>query len=340
MKDQLRMRLDGSRQERTGSVCTCSYVPRELLESFGLGASWVPIQGTVAEESKGEQKSSATVCSWCKSILSYDDYGLVVGASTCDQMRRSLDLMASNGKKTLIIDMPATRTQDSRDFFFTEMVWLKDRLEQELGKKYDPESLRTVIKARNHIRNRLAQLRQNLKGSQFSALVQLESRLSPIDMLTMLDGLVVDNVTRANANRLMICGSPLTPGDIKFLEMVENAGAEIVADATCTGDRRIDFEIPEDGNPLKNLSQAYFDRPPCIRARPNDEFYDYTKKMISQRNIDAVIWRTVRFCDLWSSEFQRAQSIMNLPMLNLDMTYSDTNSSRVAVRVEAFLENM
>lgn len=340
MTDQLRMRLDGSRQEKTGSVCTCSYVPRELLESFGLGASWAPIQGTVAEESKGEQRSSPTVCSWCKSILSYDDFGLVVGASTCDQMRRSLDLIAQDGKQTLIIDMPATRTDDARNFFHTEMVWLKDSLEKQLGKQYDPESLRVVIKARNHIRERLRQLRKGLKGSQFSSLVQLESRLSPIDMMTLLDGLVVDNVIKSSAKRLLICGSPLTPGDIKFLEMVEGAGAEIVADATCTGDRRIDFEIKEDGNPLTNLSQAYFDRPPCIRARPNDEFFDYAKHLAKERKVDAVIWRTVRFCDLWSSEFQRAQSILNMPMLNLDMTYSDTSSSRVAVRVEAFLENL
>lgn len=340
MSDQLRVHLGRSRQERSGSVCTCSYVPRELLESFGLGASWVPINGTVAEESKGEQKSSATVCSWCKSILSYEDFGLVVGTTTCDQMRRTLDLMSSQGKKTLIINMPATQTPDSKEYFYSEIVWLAGRLEEVLGKKFSNENLLSVIKVRNLIRSRLRELRHNLKGSQFSALVQLEARLSPVDMLAMLDGLVVENVIRTNAKRLMICGSPLTPGDIKFLEMVEKTGAEIVADATCTGDRRIDFEIQEIGDPLRNLSDAYFNKPPCIRARPNDEFFEYAKKMIPQRKIDAVIWRTVRFCDLWSSEFQRAQKIFGIPMLNLDMTYSDTDSSRVGVRVEAFLENL
>lgn len=340
MTDQLRMRLDHTRQERSGSVCTCSYVPRELLESFGLGASWVPIDGTVSEESKGEQKSSATVCSWCKSILSYEDFGLVVGASTCDQMRRTLDLMSSQGKKTLIIDMPATRTSDSKEFFYSEIIWLANRLEESLGKKFNSDDLLSVIKGRNLIRSRLRELRHNLKGSQFSALVQLESRLAPIDMIALLDGLVVENVIKANAKRLMICGSPLTPGDIKFLEMIEKTGAEIVADATCTGDRRIDFTISEEGDPLRNLAYAYFDKPPCIRARPNDGFFDYAKNLINTRNVDAIIWRTVRFCDLWSSEFQRAQKILNLPMLNLDMTYSDTDSSRTAVRVEAFLENL
>lgn len=338
--ENLGVRLDGSRQVGSGSVCTCSYVPRELLESFGLGASWVPIQGTVAEESRGEQKSSATVCSWCKSILSYDDYGLVVGTTTCDQMRRSLDLIAHEGKKTLIIDMPATRTKESRQFFYSEILWLRDRLSEVTGKKYDDGNLLTVIKSRNHIRSKLREIRGGLKGSQFSALVQLESRLSAIDMMTLLDGLKIDNLLNANSKRLMICGSPLTPGDIKFLEMIEKTGAEIVADATCTGDRRIDFEIPEDGDPLKNLATAYFDKPPCIRSRPNDDFFDYAKNLASTRKVDGIIWRTVRFCDLWFSEFQRAQKILGLPMLNLDMTYSDTGSSRVAVRVEAFLENL
>ncbi len=338
--ENLRVRLDGSRQVESGSVCTCSYVPRELLESFGLGASWVPVEGTVAEESRGEQKSSATVCSWCKSILSFDDIGLVVGATTCDQMRRSLDLMAHGGKKTLVIDMPATRTNESREFFYSEILWLKDRLSETTGKKYDDSNLLTVIKSRNHIRERLRDVRANLKGSQFSALVQLESRLSPIDMITLLDGLKIDNVIKMNAKRLMICGSPLTPGDIKFLEMIEKTGAEIVADATCTGDRRIDFEIPEDGDPLRNLSDAYFDKPPCIRCRPNDDFFSYAKNMADKRNVDGIIWRTVRFCDLWSSEFQRAQKIFDMPMINLDMTYADTQSSRIAVRVEAFLENL
>ena len=340
MSDQLKVHLDHTRQERSGSVCTCSYVPRELLESFGLGASWVPIDGTVSEESKGEQKSSATVCSWCKSILSFEDLGLVVGTTTCDQMRRTLDLMSSQGKKTLVINMPATRTPDSKEYFYSEIIWLKNRLEEVLGKKFSNENLFSTIKARNLIRARLRELRHNLKGSQFSALVQLEARLAPVDMLAMLDGLVVENVIKANAKRLMICGSPLTPGDIKFLEMIEKTGAEIVADATCTGDRRIDFEIPEVGDPLRNLSDAYFDKPPCIRARPNDEFFVYARKLIITRNVDAAIWRTVRFCDLWSSEFQRAQKIFDLPMLNLDMTYSDTDSSRVGVRIEAFLENL
>ena len=340
MIDGLGMRLAKSGQERTGSVCTCSYVPRELVESFGLGASWVPVSGTVSEESKGEQHSSATVCSWCKSMLSFDDLGLVIGATTCDQMRRTLDMMAHDGKQTLIIDMPATRTPEAKEFFYSEILWLRDRLQEVTGNIFDQNKLLAVVKARNLIRKNLREIRHNIKGSHFSALVQLESRLSAVDMIALLDGLKVENSVNPNAKRIMICGCPLTPGDVKFLEMIERTGAEIVADASCTGDRRIDFEISEEGDILRNLADAYFNRPPCIRARPNDNFFEYAKNLASKRNVDGVIWRTVRFCDLWASEFQRAEQLLNLPMLNLDMTYADTTSSRTAVRVEAFLENL
>ncbi len=138
----------------------------------------------------------------------------------------------------------------------------------------------------------------------------------------------------------MIAGSPLAGEDISFLEMVEGLGAEIVADATCTGDRWIDFSIAEDENPLDALSDGYFSKPPCIRSRPNDGFYRYAASLGASRKVDAILWRSLRFCDLWAADAKRARRILNYPLLPLDMTFSDRDSPRIKTRIEAFLESL
>ena len=299
--------------------------------------------GTVASESRGEALSGAGACSWCKSGLGSGEADRPwIGAATCDQMRRALELAGRNaGRGALIIHAPKTRSPEAEDYFVTEVRWLADEMEKEAGGRLDREKLRRAIADRNAIRGCLRLLRQGLTGADFSSLIYLEARLPAGEMKAFLASFH-PLPHRAAGVPALLAGSPLTPADWPWLDELEEMELPIVADATCMGDRAIDFtvEAPADEDPLASLARGYFRRPPCPFVRPNDEFYAYAADLARRRGARAVVWRSLRGCDIHALEPQRAERRLGLPLLALDTTCGDASSPRVRARVEAFLESL
>jgi len=326
---------------------TCSYVPRELLEAFDLYAARFVPHGTPSDESLGERKTGPELCSHCKAIagtlsgLKENPNRLIIGSSSCDQMRRFLETSDHiTGVKPLIICSPSTRSQSSKEHFREEILWLANRLSKRLDTQLDKEKLRQAIRVRNLIRRKLRDLRPQLNSSEFFLLVQLDLYLQASQMLDYLNNFKPSGINNEKKVPLMVAGSPFTLEELEFFTMIETMGVKIVADATCTGDRHIDFEIVETGNLLINLADAYFSKTPCIWSRPNNELYDYMKNLIKNNIVWGIIWKSVRFCDVWSTEASRAKEIFGLPLLQIDVTYSDFAAPRIATRVEAFVESL
>lgn len=338
----LRGLVAGAVQAGGGEIRTvCSAVPRELIEAFGLDVRRMLAPGTVASESRGESLSSPAVCAWCKSALGSAEADVLwVGAATCDQMRRSLELAGrKSGSAAIIIHAPKTRTPEAEELYGDELAWLAGELERRTGRRLDPDNLRRSITARNAIRRKIRDLRPALSGSDFVALVHLDALLPGAETAAFLGSHAFGGSPRPGLP-VLVAGSPLAPGDLRWLDLLESAGFNPVADATCTGDRAVDFDVDEHGDPLAALSRAHYRKPPCIFVRPNDEFYDYARGLARARAARAVIWRSVRGCDLYSLESQRAEKRLGLPFLVLDMSYGDIDSPRVRTRVEAFAESL
>jgi benzoyl-CoA reductase/2-hydroxyglutaryl-CoA dehydratase subunit BcrC/BadD/HgdB len=299
--------------------------------------------GTVASESRGEALSGAGACAWCKSGLGSEEADRPwIGAATCDQMRRALELAGRTaGREALIIHAPKTRSPEAEDYFVAEVRWLAGEMAKAAGGRLDREELRRAIAVRNGIRSRLRLLREALTGADFSALIYLEARLPAGEMKAFLASFHPVSSPVAGVP-VLLAGSPLTPADWPWLDELEEMGLPVVADATCTGDRAIDFsvEAAEDEDPLESLARGYFRRPPCPFVRPNDEFYAYAADLARRRGARAVIWRSLRGCDIHALEPSRAERFLGLPLLALDTSCGDASSPRVRTRVEAFLEGL
>jgi benzoyl-CoA reductase/2-hydroxyglutaryl-CoA dehydratase subunit BcrC/BadD/HgdB len=299
--------------------------------------------GTVASESRGESLSGSGACAWCKSGLGSEEADHPwIGAATCDQMRRALELTGRTAERNaLVIHAAKTRSSEAEDYFVAEIRWLAGELEREAGVRLDTEKLRRAIAARNAIRSRVRRLRESLIGADFSALVYLEARLQAEEMEAFLNALA-PRPFRPTGIPILLAGSPLTPADWPWLDELEEMGLPIVADATCTGDRAVDFtvEAPTDEDPLEALARGYFRRPPCLFVRPNDDFYAYAADLARRRGARAVIWRSLRGCDIHALEPPRAERLLGLPFLALDTSCGEASSPRVRNRVEAFLESL
>jgi benzoyl-CoA reductase/2-hydroxyglutaryl-CoA dehydratase subunit BcrC/BadD/HgdB len=321
----------------------CSPVPRELLEAFGLDAARLIPPGTVESESRGEARSGAGACSWCKSALGALQEGDVwIGGATCDQMRRTLELAGRTaGADSYVVGVPKTRTPEAEELFVREIGNLAAELARRTGRRLDPEALRRAIEARDRVRARMRTVRRGLSGSEFTALVHLAERLPAGEMEDVLDRLPPP-AARPPGVPVLVSGSPTTPAELGWFRLLEKAGLDVVADATCTGDRAIDFTVglSPGEDPLRALALAYFRRPPCLFVRPNDAFYEYAARLAAERGARAVVWRSVRGCDICGLEAPRAERLLGRPILALDMSYGDADSVRVRTRVEAFAESL
>ncbi|MBZ5496259.1 MAG: 2-hydroxyacyl-CoA dehydratase family protein [Acidobacteriia bacterium] len=322
---------------------TCSCVPRELFEAFGLNAPRLLPPGTVVSESRGEARSGPGACAWCKSALGSEEAGAVwVGGATCDQMRRMIEIAGRHsGAAAIVIHIPKTRTAEAEALYLGELEWLAGELTRRTGRALDPASLLRAIVIRDGIRERMRKFRPTLAGPDFAALVQLDAGLPQEETRAILDGWAF-GVSRSAGIPILVAGSPHTPADLRWLELLEDAGLSVVADATCTGDRAVDFTAVLDAgcHPLEILARTYFRRPPCPFVRPNDEFYGYTARLAASRGVRGVVWKSVRGCDIHGLEAPRAMRILGLPFLALDVSYGDIDSVRIRMRVEAFAEGL
>ncbi len=329
--------------EPRGFRLTCSAIPREIFDALGMESARMIPPGSVASESRGEALSGAGTCAWCKSGLGSGEADRRwIGAATCDMMRRVLEMTGKDpDRRPLIIHAPKTRSPEAEEYFVAEVRWLAGELEKEAGRRLEPGDLRTAIAARNRIRAAIRALRPGLSASDLSRLIYLEARLPAGEMEAALTTFGAPDFAPSGIPALL-AGSPLTPADRPWLEELDRIGLPIVADATCTGDRAVDFtvEIPPGRDPLEALARAYFRRPPCLFVRPNDDFYAYAGDLARRRRAKAAIWRSFRGCDIHSLEAPRAERRLGLPLLALDVSCGEAASVRVRTRVEAFLEGL
>jgi benzoyl-CoA reductase/2-hydroxyglutaryl-CoA dehydratase subunit BcrC/BadD/HgdB len=257
-------------------------------------------------------------------------------------MRRVLELAGHPaGADSLILHAPKTRSLEAENYYVEEIRWLAGELEKEAGRRLDPERLRRTIAARNNIRDGIRLFRDGLSGADFAALIYLEARLTAGETETLLASLE-PGPFRPPGIPIMMAGSPLTPSDWNWLDELEDMGLPVVADATCTGDRAVDFAVEARAgeDPLEALARGYFRRPPCLFVRPNDDFYAYAADLAGRRGARAVVWRSLRGCDIHALESPRAERLLGLPLLALDMNCGDASSTRVRTRIEAFLEGL
>jgi benzoyl-CoA reductase/2-hydroxyglutaryl-CoA dehydratase subunit BcrC/BadD/HgdB len=328
---------------KEGTVVVGSYVPREIIEGLGIQCIRLLAKGTQTEESYGTRKLGHEVCSWCKAMLSAPNFGagsFFVGATTCDQFRRFIEAKGRHDNTSPItINIPSTRNPNSQTRYTSEIRWLADELAQIFGKVIDTEKIREVCIKRNNIRKKMNEIHKNVSSQAFLLLNQIEYLMDADEMLDLLDNLEISNYTPKKV-RLMHCGSPMTIEESDFLDMIESYNAEIIYDASSTGNRNCEVQIETEGDIIENIAKAYFNATPAIWMRPNNGFYDKMIQIIKEKNVQGIIWRSMRFCDVWNLEAQRAKAFLGLPLLQLDMNYSDIGSGRIATRVEAFVETL
>ncbi len=136
---------------------------------------------------------------------------------------------------------------------------------------------------------------------------------------------------------VLVLGSIMADEDTSVLAALE--GRCRVVQATCSGRMFVDLQVALEGSDaIEGLATAYWEQLPSVRSRPNSPFYHYVNEMIRRYKVDAIVYRSLKFCDLWSLEAVRFKQEISPPVLALDCTYGPAEASLVDGRVQALLE--
>lgn len=263
------------------------------------------------------------------------------------------------------IDTPHTVHAAAEEQFKSQLNDLKKSLESFTGKELSKDKLEEAVKTYNRQRLLVRELYDLRKPDPplISGVETLQTMVAlmsiPVEEGIDLLKQVISEVKRRNNGpqkkqaRLLVWGSIID--NIALMEMIEDAGSNIVMDDTCVGSRAYfpDVELTDD--PLDGLAHRYLAGLKCPRTfrqavygelkkdhiNDMESRFGYIRDYAREWNVNGVILQSVRYCDIHGYEVPGIGDYMDhigLPYIYLEHDYSEAALAPLRTRVQGFLE--
>lgn len=346
----------------------CVFSPQEI--NLAAGAISVTLCGTTHEPiEEAEKELPRNLCPLIKSSYGFAITDtcpyfyfadVLLAETTCDGKKKMYELMGKL-KPMHIMNLPQTASgEDSLEMWKREMIKYKEFLEKQFNVEITHEDLRDAIKLMNREREALKRLHKlnahipaPLTGMDMMKAQWLSSfnvdREKGIELIEKLIEEVEQRIEEGkfpfdeNAPRILLTGTPIGIGSEKVLKILEESGASVVALENCTAYKKLHVMVDEDKNPIDALAEKYL-ATPCSCMTPNNSRLDLIQELAEEYQVDGVVDLTWQACHTYNIEsfilrnFVKDQ--LNLPFLQIETDYSDSDIGQIKVRVEAFLETI
>jgi benzoyl-CoA reductase/2-hydroxyglutaryl-CoA dehydratase subunit BcrC/BadD/HgdB len=132
----------------------------------------------------------------------------------------------------------------------------------------------------------------------------------------------------------------------KLPAIVERAGAVIVGEESCVGERGTQHLTADTGRTVDEIVEAIVDRYlkiDCAIFTPNTSRVDHVMRMAKDLHAQGVIHYGLQFCSPYQIEagpVERRLENRGVPTLRIDTDYSQEDVGQIQTRVEAFVERL
>ncbi len=342
----------------------CNFVPQELL----YACDSIPVRlcaGTYETIHPAEEILPRDICPLIKSSLGAKLLGLgyfelcdlVIIPTTCDG-KKKLGEILNNLVPVWMLELPQKKDIGSAEgLWFDEIKTLRERLQQFTGNKITGKRLRDSIELlhkRQEVFYRLHRLRRHnpppINGRDFLLITQTGFYDDIDRWIEKTEGLCDElkhhlQPATHSSPRLLLTGAPIIWPNYKVLNIVEEAGATIVADELCSGTQFL-YEPVEpdewtDEAMLRAIANRYLLPSTCPCFIESSDRIDRLLSLIEEFNIDGVLYHLLRLCQLYDIELYRIRQVLkdrNIPMITIHTDYSQEDIEQIKTRIEAFLE--
>ncbi|MDH5815719.1 MAG: 2-hydroxyacyl-CoA dehydratase family protein [Candidatus Nezhaarchaeota archaeon] len=258
-----------------------------------------------------------------------------------------------------LLQVPVIKSEKGKEYFVKEIVKLKKKMEDFIGRTISDEDLVRAIKVYNENRRLLKTIYEMrskglfpLRSAEVLEIV-ISSMLIPKEVHSKLIRDLLNNISKVGRQeessvkekvRLHISGSEIL--DPEILQVIEDCGAIIVSDDLNTGTVYFWSEVDEDKDPYEALAERYLLKgAPGILitrqlSRGVDERIEYMLSLIKEFNAEGVIFLVDRGCEVLGHAYPHLRDglrKLNIPSIKLDLDYPISREHYVT-RVRAFIE--
>lgn len=283
---------------------------------------------------------------------------LLVAETTCDGKKKMYELMGQI-KPMQLMQLPQIQDGErARQYWISEVAALKERLETEFGVTITEENLRDAIKLMNEERKALKALQDTAKMkpapmSGHDILTVLFNKGFATDKQAAID-MVYQLVEQVNqiaeqgqspfneqTPRILLTGVPVGLGSDKVVKVVEECGGNVVCFQSCGAYKGVVSMVDETRDPIEAIADKYLSTP-CSCMSPNTARFELDSRLIEEFQVDGVIDLTWQGCHTYNIESYSLRNYLkerhDIPFLQIETDYSDSDVEQLKVRIEAFLE--
>jgi len=345
----------------------CVFVPTELITAcdgiaVGLcGGSqfWVP---------DGEKVLPRNLCPLIKASVGakisgtcpyFQSCDLLVGETTCDGKKKAWEIL-NEYTPTYVMDLPQMKREKDLSNWRDEVSRFCEQVEALTEQKITSDNLRQAIHLANEKRRVLSRLYGARKadpvpisGKDALLISQIAFYDDPERFITQTDALCEELEKRIDQGtgvfpkstpRILISGTPQAIPNWKLHHIIENSGAVIVCEETCTGTRYFENMVDEGGETVDEQMRHLADRymgVNCACFTPNTGRVDDIVRLAKEYHADGVVHYNLPFCHNYSIEYhqvERALKQEGIPVIKVETDYGEEDSEQIRTRIEAFIE--
>ena len=342
----------------------CGYVPEEVIYAAGM-LPWRILGSTKSSTVRASIYHGEDACQFCHRVLAdflegqLDFLDGVVTTNSCDDMARLWDIWHDVDKKRFnyIMHLPRDNSELSVKAYQKSICKLIDALESLGRAEIDSDSLKLGIGTYNKMRSILTNLygmRKSdipaISGGEALAIVLAAMGLPKDEYIAMLESLAnylqkrtIPGLSHNQKPRLLVSSSIMANTD--FIKLVEESGAVVAMDDTCTGSKYFYGLANEALEPTYALAVRYLvNRPPCPRMiQYCQEGLDKVIEWSREYRIDGVLHLPQSFCLPWqftAPAFIDKLKGEGIPVTTVSRGYAMTNVGQLRTRIEAFIETL
>jgi benzoyl-CoA reductase/2-hydroxyglutaryl-CoA dehydratase subunit BcrC/BadD/HgdB len=345
----------------------CLYVPEEIIRALGgqcvglcAGAEWA--------YNEVERLLPQNTCALIKSFMGFklgkvcpyaEVCDLVIGETTCDGKKKAYELLGELAP-VHVMELPQMKRPEDRALWRTEIERLVSKLEEISGRQLSADNLAKAIKEVNDKRRALQRLNETRKASPApisgkDALLAVQVAFyDDVPRFTTMVNKLADElearvaagqgVAPADSPRLLVTGTPMAIPNWKVHDIIEKAGAVVVAEELCTGYRYYAKLVDESRTTLSGMLDAIAERYldiNCACFTPNQGRIEDVMRLAKEYKVDGIVQYHLQFCGPYQIEatlVERTAREAGVPVLRIDTDYSMGDVGQLTTRIEAFLE--
>jgi len=342
----------------------CGYFPKEI--AMAMGAVTVGLCSTSDETiPEAEKDLPKNLCPLIKSSYGFAKTekcpffyfsDVVVGETTCDGKKKMYECM-SEFKDIFLMELPNTQREEALKLWKSEIIRFKEYLEKKFGVTITDENVREAVRVENRVRKSLLGLSEVQREDPapitgydlFKVLYGSGFKFDRKAIPEEVEGLTAKIREEYAAGkslekkpRILITGCPIGGATEKVIRAIEDNGAVIVAYENCTGAKAFDELVDENAEDIYDALARRYLSIGCSVMTPNENRLKLMGRLIDEYKVDGVVDMTLQACHTYNIETRTIRKFVtekkNIPYINVETDYSQTDAGQLATRITAFIE--